>query len=201
MRIEIVGCGNVGSLVAYGCILHPTIRCYLKELNLIDIDEKKLAGEIADLTQMKEMIPICEDKKITSNPISESDIYVICAGKSNDDREMLYEDNSKIVREYLEKIATVRKENSILLMVTNPSGKLAQLALDYVPLVIPIGNLLDNARLRLCKATGKHEKPSIQSEYLKVKECKGYSSMAPATEVLIRILQYTIGFVGKENCF
>ena len=172
----------------------------MKELNLIDIDEKKLKGDTADLTQMKEMLPNCESKRITNHPISESDVYIISAGKNGSDREKLYEDNSKIIREYLEKIQKVRKDNSLVIMVSNPSHRLAQLALEYVPFVIPTGTLLDNARLRLCKACGKHEKPDIQAKYLEVKESK-HPNFAPATEVLIRITEYIHGVYGKENCF
>lgn len=201
MHIEIIGCGNVGSQIAFGCLLHSTIRCYLKELNIIDIDEKKVRGEIADLTQMKEMISLTDNIKIVSHPISEADIYVISAGLTSDDREKVYEVNSKIVKEYLERIQKIRKENSLVIMTTNPSHKMAQLALEYVPLVIPTGTMLDNSRLRLCKVCGTHEKPNIQEKYLEVKENKSYTSYAPATEVLVRIVEYIHGTYGKENCF
>jgi malate/lactate dehydrogenase len=180
--------GHVGIVIAFGCVMHPSLSDDLI-LYLLDIDNKKLIGESADLQQAVEILH-SSAKIIPTNDIPEADVYVIAAGRSLDDRESLYEENKKIIENYLPEISRKRHENSLVLMVTNPSTKLAQLALNYVPLVIPIGNLLDNARLRLCKATGSHEKPDIQAKYLEVRENKGWTAFAPATECLIRILQW-----------
>lgn len=188
MIITILGVGNVGSAVAFIVALHPELSENLK-LFLLDTDEKKLKGEVADLQQAVEILHSNADVMAVRD-IHESDIYVFCMGKNGSDREELYNANKPIAEEYLKRIAEVRHENSIVLMMTNPSHRLSQIALEYVPLAIPIGSLLDNARLRLCKATGTHERPEIQKKYMEAKEGKGYTNFAPATECLIRILQW-----------
>lgn len=188
MKVCIIGAaGHVGSAIAYACVLHPRLSDELT-LYLLDIDEKKLKSEAADLQQAMEVLH-SNAKIIPTLEIPESDCYVIAAGKNGADREALYEENKKIIENYMPEISRKLHENSLVLIVTNPSTRLAQLALNYVPLVIPIGNLLDNARLRLCKVSGSHEKPDIQAKYLEVNEGKN-PAFAPATECLVRILQW-----------
>jgi malate/lactate dehydrogenase len=189
MNITIIGCGAVGSQIAFGCLLHPYLRKDLT-LKLLDIDEKRLEGEYEDLIQAAEMLK-GETSISIETKIPPSHVYVIAAGKTSSNREEVFEENSKIVRECMEQIASnYHCQTSMVLMVSNPSHKLAQIALEYVPVVIPTGNILDNARLNQCYATGKHESPNIQGEYLKVKNFKGFSAFAPAVEALERIYQW-----------
>jgi len=183
LRVTLIGMGNVGSALAFGLVIHPEIMC---DIDLIDIDEQKLNGEVADLIQAREITRKPIDILSISEP-RESDIYVLCAGKNSDNRESLFEINLPIITHYSQKIAQVRKEDSALLMVTNPSTRLAKVALDYMPYVIPMGNMLDNARLRLCQINCPHEKPEIQKKYLEAKNGKGYTNFAPATEALLVI--------------
>jgi L-lactate dehydrogenase len=189
MNITICGIGRVGSAIAFGLVLTENDF----ELDLIDIDKKKLCGEIADLEQAVEVLHKNIKIEIVENP-RESDYYIICCGKSGSDRESLYEHNKDIILPYLEMIARVRKENSWVLMVTNPSGRLSQLAMEYTPLVIPIGNKLDNARLRLFKVISRHETPEIQDKYREVAINKGYTAFAPASECLSIIQRLNRGF-------
>lgn len=192
MNITICGVGNVGSQIAYGCILHPKLS--VLQLRLVDIDEKRLHAEVADLKQAAEILHNYFVQVEATSEIKESDIYVIAAGRSSDDRESLWEANKPLVENYMAKISKVCHERSMVVMVTNPSTRLAQLALNYVPFVIPAGSMLDNARWRLCNVTGTHEKPTIQQKYLEVKDGKGHTAFAPATETIIRILQWEEGF-------
>lgn len=175
----IIGCGNVGASIAFGLVLTKDNF----ELDLIDIDRIKLAGEIADLKQACEVM----HKNIRIESVEEprkSDCYIITAGKAGIDRNILYEENSKIILPLIKTIAKVNGEDSWVLMVTNPSHRLAQLALEHIPRIIPIGNKLDNARLRLSKVTASHENPEIQSQYHEVIMNKGYTNWATACEVL-----------------
>ncbi len=190
--VTIFGVGKVGSTIAFSCI----IKELCDSIDLIDTDYERLASEHSDLVQAKETYK----KRISvALPIEprESDVYVICAGnrRGNDkgSREVLYIKNRETVIRILEKIKKVRKENSLVLMVTNPSTQLSKDALDYVPLVIPCGNLIDNARLRLCKVQGSHEKPDIEQKCLDVVNGKGYTNYAITTEVLLRIIQWQRG--------
>lgn len=179
MKITIIGIGNVGSAIAFGLVLTENDF----EMDLIDTDKKKLNGEIADLEQAIEVLHRSIKIEPREEP-RESDYYIICAGKCGNDREALYNGNRKTILPYLEAIARVRNENSWILMITNPSGRLSQLALEYVPLVIPIGNRLDNARLRLCRANSRHEKPDIQARYREVADNKGWTAFGVASEVI-----------------
>jgi malate/lactate dehydrogenase len=193
MDTTIIGAGRVGVQIAYGLILEGfNIK---NRIDLIDIDKQRLIGEIADLKQASEVLRKTNEISAVEEP-RESDFYIITAGKCGSDRMALYEDNKKIIIPYLEAIARVRREDSVIMMVTNPSTMLAKLALDYVPLVIPIGNKLDNARLRLCRVNAPHEKPDIQEKYKEVASNKGYTNFGVASEVLTYIELY-YGFTGK----
>jgi malate/lactate dehydrogenase len=190
--VTVIGCGAVGSQIAYGCILHPKLS--VLQLRLVDIDEKRLNAEVADLKQAAEILHNYFVQVEATSEIKESDIFVIAAGRSSDDRESLYEFNKPIVENYMAKISKVCHERSMVIMVTNPSTQLAQLALNYIPFVIPAGSMLDNARWRLCKVAGSHEKPNIQQKYHEVKDGKGHTAFAPATEAINLILRWCEGF-------
>ena len=190
--VTIFGVGKVGSTIAFSCIL----RDACDSIDLIDTDLKGLVSQHSDLLQAKET----HRRRIrVALPIEprESDVYVICAGNrrgtNKGTRNVLYKENFTDVKAILERIKKVRKENSLVLMVTNPSTELSKLALDYVPLVIPCGNMIDNARLRLCRVQGPHEKPDIEQKCLEVVNGKGYTNFAIATEVLLRIKQWRSG--------
>jgi L-lactate dehydrogenase len=179
IRYTICGIGHIGSAISFGLVLLENNF----QLDLIDIDKKKLIGEIADLEQAVEVLH--KNIKIESvEEPRESDYYIICCGKSGSDRESLYEHNKEIILPYLETIARIRKEDSWILMVTNPSGRLSQLALEYNPLIIPIGNKIDNARLRLFKVISRHETPEIQDKYKEVAINKGFTQWGVTAEVI-----------------
>lgn len=192
MRITIFGLGHVGSAVAFGC-LNGYSHANITELDLIDTELHKLYSEYNEFIQgaevLKKDIEVC-------TPVTprESDIYVITVGKGlpnkNYSRTLLFSDNCKIVSPIIKEIKEVRHENSLVLMVTNPSTELSKIALNDIPLVFPIGNMLDNARLRLTKVEGSHEKPNIQKKFALVKGGKGFTNWACACEVLTRIGQW-----------
>lgn len=194
MRVTIYGVGHVGSAVAFGCIREAIAPADVNQLDLIDTDVKKLYSEYSDLVQAAEVfrrkIEICLPVK--PRP---SDIYVISVGgglprHKNYDRTLLYQENIDVVMPIIKEIKEVRHENSLVLMVTNPSTMLTETAIREVPLIFPIGNMLDNARLRLTKVEGSHEKPNIQKKFAEVKDGKGYTNWACACEVLMRISQW-----------
>jgi len=186
-HFTIIGCGHTGSQIAFSLVLTEDNF----SLDLIDTDKKKLYGEMADLKQASEVLH--KNIKIESaEEPRESDFYIISCGKSGNDRESLFKENRVIILPYLAMISRARKEDSWVMMVTNPSGRLSQLALDYIPLVIPIGNRLDNARLRLCQVNASHEKPNIQMKYYEVAVNKGYTAFGVTAEV-IQLLKYSIG--------
>lgn len=186
----VIGCGNVGTAICYGLLLKNSFHT----IHMIDIDKIRLKAEVADLTQAARVLGSKVEFEAIEEP-READFYILVCGRAgDDDRTKLYETNAPIIEEYSAKIAKVRHEKSVILIVSNPSTRLAQDALRHNPVVIPIGNRLDNARLKMCRASGAHEKPDIQGKYLDVKEGKGYTSFAPASEVLKIISEFGYGF-------
>jgi len=179
--VTIFGTGNVGSQIAYQLIISGY------SVDLIDTDSKALFGQYNDLLQAKEIADHPYTELTCPLVPRESDIYIIAAGSKvehGNDRNLLFKKNSVIVEEIAKIIAKVRNEDSMTLMVTNPTTELAKLALDHIPNVLPVGNMLDNARLRLSKVSGSHEKPDINNQYELVKNNKGHTCFGVTTEVI-----------------
>jgi len=190
--IQIFGMGHVGSLLAYRCACEFDSLVYIN-----DIDKEKLQSEEADLQQACLVEHLPSEVRL-SNMVEEADIYVICANapkkaSAPDDRMELLAANAPIVMDIAHEIAKVRKEMSMTLIITNPSHTLAAEALDIIPFAVPTGNLLDNARLRMCRATGQHERPSIQEKYDLVKSGKGYTQFGAISEAVVYIRGYING--------
>jgi len=187
--VTVFGLGRVGSQVAYQLLMSDQI---FYEIDLIDTDERTLTGQYNDLLQANEIID-AHTRINCPNKVKASDCFVICAGsriQHGNDRKLLLKKNTKIIKEIVHDIAKVRNDDSITLMVTNPSTELTKIALDYIPNVLPMGNMLDNARLRLCNVSGSHEKPCINSQYELVKENKGYTSFGITSEVIKTIRRF-----------
>ncbi|RLG45339.1 MAG: hypothetical protein DRN81_02110 [Thermoproteota archaeon] len=187
--VTVFGLGKVGSQIAYQLAMDN----HFGPIYLIESDEKTLEGHYNDLVQSIEVynsdsyMQYGNDRLVCPTKPIPTDFYIICAGtriEHGNDRTLLFNKNKDIVEEILTMIAKVRKEDSITFMVTNPSTELTKLALDYIPNVLPVGNKVDNARLRLTKVSGSHEKPKINEQYKLVKDNKGYTNFAVTTEVM-----------------
>ena len=76
MKISIVGCGRVGSTIAYS-LLHVD---KVNEINLEDIDVAVRSGNVLDLRDAVEIFDMGKHKYITENELEESDIVIITAG-------------------------------------------------------------------------------------------------------------------------
>jgi malate/lactate dehydrogenase len=193
MKITIIGMGNVGSLTAFSCLMQHDM---IIDLDLIDINQVKAKSEAADLLQAAEVQGIKRDIHIVDSP-KESDIYIIALGSplrdGSTDRISKYDSYKGIITDYAEMISRVRKEHSTLLIVTNPSTMLATDAMRHLPFVIPVGNLLDNARYRLCCVSGSHEKPDILKKYLEVKSGKD-TQFGVVSEIMQYIMWHHQGF-------
>ena len=151
-KVVIIGCGNVGMSYAYALLNQ---RTYVNKLYLIDLDEKRVEGEVLDLNHCLAYAP----SKISINvghyeDCKDAKIVMIAAGanqKPGETRTDLIYKNSKIFKEI---VTNVMKSgfNGIFLVATNPLDVMTYLTYKYSGLpsnqVIGSGTSLDTARLQ-----------------------------------------------------
>jgi len=159
-KVSIIGCGAVGSGVAYNLLS----RLDLKELTLVDNAGDMASGVALDLEDTRGFLnfstKITGAKNIAS--IKDSDIIVITAGvarKEGMTRLDLLKINSKVVGEICQKIKKFAPL-SIVITVTNPLDIITYVAIKETGFpssrVIGMGVSLDTSRLLniLHKKTG-----------------------------------------------
>lgn len=150
-KVTVVGCGNVGSTIAYALLLDGTPT----DLALIDLNKEKAEGILLDL---EHSLPFTSFTKLTASDnyaeCAGSSIVIITAGKRQAEgqtRLQLLEDNKKIFRDMIPKIAAAAP-NAILIVITNPVDVLTYETLKaskFSPQkVFGTGTMLDTARLQ-----------------------------------------------------
>jgi L-lactate dehydrogenase len=153
-KISIIGCGNVGIRYAYALIIKGLAR----KLILVDLDKKRLEGEVMDLCHTAPYTQPVEIIAGDYSDIKDSDLIVITAGKKqkpSQSRIELVEDNVKI---YEKMIAEIMKysPSSIILIVSNPVDILSYAAYKFSSKphkeIIGSGTVLDTARFRFLLA-------------------------------------------------
>lgn len=151
-KIVLVGCGNVGMSYAYALINQTT---YVEEMVLIDINEEKIIGEVADLNHCLAYCPSKINIKVGNyDDCKDARIVVIAAGANQapgETRMDLIHKNSKIFKSIIDPIMA-SGFNGIFVVATNPLDVMTYLTLKYSKLpinqVIGSGTTLDTARLR-----------------------------------------------------
>lgn len=151
-KVVIIGCGNVGMSYAYALLNQKT---YVNELVLIDINTKKVEGEVMDLNHCLAYSP----SKITIKlgdykDCKDAKIVVISAGTNQnvgETRMDLIHKNSKIFNSIVTNVMS-SGFNGIFLVATNPLDIMTYLTYKYSNLptnkVLGTGTTLDTARLR-----------------------------------------------------
>ena len=151
-KVVLIGCGNVGMSYAYALLNQ---RTYVNELVLIDLDKKRVEGEVMDLNHCLAFAP----SKITIKAGDYSDcknakIVVIAAGanqKVGETRMDLIRKNSLIFKNIVKSVMESGFDG-IFLVATNPLDVMTYLTYKYSNLkasrVIGSGTILDTARLR-----------------------------------------------------
>ena len=149
-KCAIIGCGNVGATTAYSLMLDRTFS----EIVLIDIDNKKAAGEAADLNHGLPFIAPMDIYSGDYSDLSDASIIIITAGanqRPGQTRTDLVRLNAKIFKSIVENIIRYNTD-AILLVVTNPVDVLTYVTLKisgFPPSrVIGSGTVLDTARLK-----------------------------------------------------
>lgn len=149
-KISIIGCGNVGIRYAYALIISGLAR----EIILLDIDEKRLEGEVMDLSHGAPFVSPVDIINGDYPDIVDSDIVVVTAGKNQKQgqtRMDLAKENTEIFKEIVPKIVKYAPE-AIFLIVTNPVDVLSyvtyKISNKEPSKIIGSGTVLDTARFR-----------------------------------------------------
>lgn len=149
-KISIIGCGNVGMRYAYALIMKGEVR----QLVLVDLDQKRLKGEVMDLSHGAPYISPVEIIAGDYSHIKNSDLVVITAGKKqkpDQTRLDLAKDNVQLYRKIIPEIVKYAS-SAILLIVSNPVDILSYAAYKFSSKprekVIGSGTVLDTARFR-----------------------------------------------------
>lgn len=151
-KVVIIGCGNVGMSLAYALLNQRTA---VNELVLIDLDTKRIEGEVMDLNHCLAFAPSKIDIKVgTYEDCNDAKIVCIAAGANQNPGETrmdLINKNSKIFEDIIGKVMA-SGFNGIFLVATNPLDVMTYLTWKYSNLparkVIGSGTSLDTSRLR-----------------------------------------------------
>ncbi len=149
-KIGVVGCGFVGSTIAYTIMESEMFN----EMVLIDVNDAKARGEAMDLAHCLPFLSPMQIYNGTYSALEGAAIVVIAAGvnqKEGETRLDLLHKNVGIFREIVARITEVNRE-CIILVVTNPVDILTYVTLKLSGFdpsrVIGSGTVLDTARLK-----------------------------------------------------
>lgn len=169
-KVAIIGCGNVGMSYAFALLNQSTP---VNELVLIDLDQKRLMGEVMDLNHGLAFAP--KKMQITSGDYQDcqdADIVCICAGvhqKPGDTRLDLIGDNSRIFESIVTKVVQAGFDG-IFLIATNPVDAMSYLTWKFSGFdpkkIIGSGTTLDTARLRYLVSEKLHINPKNVHAYV-----------------------------------
>lgn len=154
MKISIIGAGNVGATIAYTL----TIKNLATQINLIDINQDKVSGEICDIRDGLSFIETDCVRASNFDVVKDSNIIIITAGvaqKPGETRLDLVNKNKEIIKSIFENIGIIN-EKAIIIVVSNPVDIITYWAQKLSKLphnrVFGTGTSLDTARLRLLVA-------------------------------------------------
>jgi len=167
-KISIIGCGNVGTQYAYALI----IRGMARQIVMVDIDRKRLEGEVMDLSHTA---PYTEPVSIIAGnyeDIVDSDIVVITVGRNQKPGETRLDLVKKNVELYKQIIPEIQNQapKAIYLVVSNPVDILsyATYKISGKPEneVFGSGTSLDTARFRFLLAKNCNINPQNVHAYI-----------------------------------
>lgn len=149
-KVTIIGAGFVGATTAYALMNAGTTS----EIALVDLNQKRLAGEVMDLNHGIAFVPPVKIKSGTYEDCKDSNIVIITAGaaqRPGETRLDLLKRNVGIFKSIVPEIVKYNKE-CVILVVTNPVDILTYVTLKISGLpptqVIGSGTVLDSARFR-----------------------------------------------------
>ncbi len=199
-KVVVIGCGNVGMSYAYALLNQ---RTSVTELALIDLNEKRVEGEVMDLNHCLSFAPSKIDIKVGSyQDCRDASIVCIAAGANQNPGEtrmdLIYK-NSKIFKDIIDQVM----ENGfqgIFLVATNPLDVMTYLTWKYSKLpssqVIGSGTSLDTSRLRYLIGDRLDISPKNVHAYVIGEH--GDSEFVPWSNVNIGLQKIT-NFLSKEE--
>ncbi|MFJ7566199.1 NAD(P)-binding domain-containing protein [Herminiimonas sp. NPDC097707] len=156
MKIGVIGAGAVGS----ACLLSLVNGQVARDIVLVNRTHKRAAGIVADLQYGATLTDAVELSAGDYADLQGAGVVIITAGvnekaggatdrSDTEGRLRLLEDNAKVYRDIIPKIAAAAPD-AVLLVVTDPPDPLAELALTLAghDRVISSGTFLDTQRLR-----------------------------------------------------
>lgn len=149
-KIAIIGVGSVGATIAYALMLRNTIS----ELILVDINTKRCAGEVKDLSDVLGLSALVRLSQGSYEDAKKADIIIVAAGrpqKPGEARTELIDTNKQIFGTILNGLKGVNPA-AVLIVVANPLDLLTHYAHKHFELppsqVFGTGTFLDSQRLR-----------------------------------------------------
>jgi L-lactate dehydrogenase len=149
-KVVVIGAGMVGTTYIYALLQTGLAG----EIALIDIDPKRVEGEIMDLSHGLPFIPPVTVKAGDYADCADADLIVITAGakqEAGQSRTELIQKNADIIQSICQEIRQ-QETRAVVLMVSNPVDTLTQLAMGTLDLprsrVIGSGTVLDSARFK-----------------------------------------------------
>ena len=153
-KVSIIGAGNVGVRYAYALLIKGLAR----EIAIVDIDRKRVEGEVMDLSHGAPFYSPANISASTYPDIVDSDLVVITAGanqKPGQTRLDLVKNNVQLFKKIIPDVVKYAP-NAIYLIVTNPVDILSYVAYKIAHKlikkpaneIIGSGTVLDSARFR-----------------------------------------------------
>ena len=149
-KVVVIGAGFVGTTYVYA-LMHTGLA---GKIVLIDLDKKRVQGEVMDLEHGLAFIPPVEIRPGDYSDCADADLIVVTAGAKQipgQSRLELLQGNADIVKSICDEIKKYDSD-AVLVMVTNPVDMLTQVALKQLgwprERVVGSGTVLDSARFR-----------------------------------------------------
>ena len=149
-KVVVIGAGSVGTTYVYALMQNGLAA----EIVLIDLDTKRLKGEIMDLEHGMAFLQPVQIRAGDYTDCADANLIVLTAGAKQlpgQGRLELIQRNAEIVKEICNEIKKYDSQ-AVMIMVANPVDTLTQVALRYLnwprQRVIGSGTVLDTARFR-----------------------------------------------------
>lgn len=168
-KVVLIGAGDVGLAYAYALVNQGTVD----HLALIDIDEKKLEGNVKDLNHG--VVWASSRTRVTKGTYADCEdaaMVVICAGaaqKPGETRLQLVDKNMKIMKSIVDEVMA-NNFDGIFLVASNPVDVLTYAVWKYSGFdwhrVIGSGTVVDSARFRYMLGERYEVAPSSIHAYI-----------------------------------
>lgn len=149
-NVVVVGAGSVGTTYIYALLQTGLAN----EVSLIDIDRKRVEGEVMDLQHGLPFLPPVSVKIGDYSDCRKADLIVITAGAKQSpgqSRQELIQKNAEIIRSICREIRK-HESSAVIVMVTNPVDTLTWVALEELGWprrqIFGSGTVLDSSRFK-----------------------------------------------------